>query len=148
MSRNPTRTKDTRPPRTGPGEKATLRGFLDHLRDAVAAKATGVPEPQVRTGGVPSGTNLLGLVKHLTAVERFNFLGEDVDDWGRTMRPTPDDTLDGVLAGYRDAIERANDVIDASPDLALPTAFTVMSRPRSSRARISVSASTAPLDAA
>jgi hypothetical protein len=34
-----------------------LLGFLDYLREAVAAKVTGVPEPQVRTPGVPSGTN-------------------------------------------------------------------------------------------
>jgi len=56
---------DTRPPRTGAGEKATLLGFLDYLRAAIAAKADGVPDPQVRTAGVPSGTSLLGLVKHL-----------------------------------------------------------------------------------
>ena len=55
---------DTRPPRTGAEEKATLMGFLDYLRGAIAAKAEGVPEPQVRTAGVPSGTSLLGLVKH------------------------------------------------------------------------------------
>ena len=46
----PNRT-DTRPPRTGADEKATLLGFLDYLRGAIAAKAEGVPEPQVRTAG-------------------------------------------------------------------------------------------------
>lgn len=102
------RTRDTGPPRTGADEKATLRGFLDHLRDAIANKAAGVPEPQVRAAGVPSGTNLLGLVKHLTFVERLYFLGEDVDDWGQTMRPSPEDTIESVLAGYRQAIVRAN----------------------------------------
>lgn len=55
-----------------------LRGFLDHLRAAVAAKARDVPEPQVRTSGVASGTSLLGLVRHLAHVERFTFLGEEV----------------------------------------------------------------------
>ena len=112
--------KDTRPPQTGPDEKATLRGFLDHLRRAIADKAADVPEPQVRTAGVPSGTNLLGLVKHLTHVERCYFLGERIDDWGATLRPSPEETVDGVLAGYRDAVERANQVIDACPDLTLP----------------------------
>lgn len=114
------RAKDTGPSWTGPDEKATLRGFLDYLRNAVADKATGVPEPQVRTGGVPSGTNLLGLVKHLTAVERFYFLGEDSRNWPATMRPTENDTIDGVLADYRDTVKRANEVIDACPDLGLP----------------------------
>ncbi|WP_371525393.1 DinB family protein [Streptomyces sp. NBC_01283] len=114
------RTKDTGPPRTGADEKDTLRGFLDYLRNSVADKAAGVPEPRVRTGGVPSGTNLLGLVRHLTRVERFYFLGEDVDNWPATMRPSDEDTVDGVLADYRETVERANRVIDACADLALP----------------------------
>ena len=50
---------DTRPPRTGAEEKATLLGFLDYLRGAIAAKTEGVPEPQIRTPGVPSGTRHL-----------------------------------------------------------------------------------------
>jgi hypothetical protein len=114
------RMPDSKPPRTGADEKATLVGFLDYLRAAVAAKADGVPEPQVRTAGVASGTSLLGLVKHLAYVERFYFLGEDVGDWKQTMRPAPDETVDGVLAGYRDAVSRANEIIDACSDLALP----------------------------
>jgi hypothetical protein len=111
---------DSRPPQTAADERATLRGFLDYLRAAIAAKAEGVSDPQVRTPGVPSGTSLLGLVKHLTFVERFYFLGEDVRDWSRTMRPAPKETADGVLADYREAIGRANEVIDAYPDLTLP----------------------------
>ncbi|HUR08750.1 MAG TPA: DinB family protein [Nonomuraea sp.] len=118
--RSRTRAKDTTPPRTGADEKATLRGFLDYLRNAVADKVAGVPEPQVRTGAVPSGTNLLGLLKHLAFVERFYFLGEDVGDWRTTMRPSAQDTIDGVLADYRKTVERANQVIDACPDLTLP----------------------------
>ncbi|GAA2444232.1 DinB family protein [Actinomadura vinacea] len=112
--------EDATPPRTGAAEKATLRGFLDYLRNSVADKVADVPEPQVRTGGVPSGTNLLGLLKHLAFVERFYFLGEDVGDWRATMRPSAEDTIDGVLADYRKTVERANQVIDACPDLALP----------------------------
>ncbi|GAA3090658.1 DinB family protein [Streptomyces rectiviolaceus] len=101
-------------------EKATLRGFLDQLRNSVAGKVVGVPEPQVRTGQVPSGTSLLGLLRHLAYVERFYFLGEDADDWPATMRPSAEDTVDGVLTDYRKTVERANQVIDACPDLALP----------------------------
>jgi hypothetical protein len=111
---------DTRPPRTDADEKATLLGFLDYLRAGVAAKAEGVPEPEVRTAGVPSGTSLLGLVKHLTAVERFHFLGEDAD-WGRSTRPTPDETVEGLLAAYREAAARANEVVGDCVDLASPT---------------------------
>jgi uncharacterized protein DUF664 len=116
------RRRDTPPPRTGPAEKDVLRGFLDQLRAAVAAKADGVPEPQVRTPGVPSGTSLLGLVRHLTHVERFTFLGERPADWPGTFRPRPDETVASILAGYRAAVERANAVIDACADLTEPVA--------------------------
>lgn len=44
------------------------------------------PEPQVRTAAVPSGTNLLGLLDHLSSVERPMFLGDDVADWEATFR--------------------------------------------------------------
>ncbi|MEU5950862.1 DinB family protein [Streptomyces sp. NPDC047525] len=116
-----TRAKDTGPQRTGTDEKATLRGFLDELRNSIADKVADAPEPHVRTGGVPSGTSLLGLLKHLACVERFYFLGEDVDQWPATLRPSAQDTIDRVLADYRKTVERANQVIDAWPDLTLPS---------------------------
>lgn len=101
-------------------ERDTLRGALDHLRNSVADKVAGVPEPQVRTAGVPSGTSLLGLLKHLACVERFYFLGEDSGDWPATLRPSAQDSVDGLLADYRETVERANQIIDACPDLAGP----------------------------
>lgn len=116
------RRRDTPPPRTGPGEKEVLLAFLDQLRAAVAAKAEDVPEPQVRTPGVPSGTSLLGLVRHLTHVERFTFLGEGTADWPGTFRPRPDETVASVLAGYRAAVAAANAVIEACADLTEPVA--------------------------
>lgn len=54
--------QDTKPPTTGEDERSTMLGFLDYLRDALAAKLEGAPEPAVREAMVPSGTNLLGLV--------------------------------------------------------------------------------------
>lgn len=71
---------------------------------------------------MPSGTNLLGLVKHVSAVERFVFLGEDTPDWATTFRPTPKDTTESVLAGYHAAVREANQRILACTDLSLPTA--------------------------
>jgi hypothetical protein len=115
--RRQSRRKDANPPRTGADEKSTLLGFLDYLREAIAAKVRDAPEPQVRTAGVPSGTSVLGLVKHLTFVERFYFLGEDVRDWAATMRPGPQETVADVLAAYRAAIEQANAVIAECADL-------------------------------
>ena len=108
---------DHKPPGIAADEKTTLQGFLNYLRDAIAAKVTGVPEPQVREPGVASGTNLLGLIKHLTAVERYYFLGEQVRSWPGTFKPTAKDTIEGVLAGYRQAVADANAVIDGYDDL-------------------------------
>jgi hypothetical protein len=111
---------DRRPPGISADEKTTLLGFLDYLREAIAAKVTGVPEPQVRAPGVPSGTSLLGLIKHLTHVERFSFLGEDSPNWPRTFKLTGSDTVEGVLAAYRAAVAEANTVIEACDDLTQP----------------------------
>ncbi|SNY49121.1 DinB family protein [Paractinoplanes atraurantiacus] len=103
----------------GADERSTLLGCLDHLRGSIAGKAADVPEPQARTAGVPSGTNLLGLIKHLTYVERFYFLGEPITSLGRTMRPGRDETAEGLLEGYRRAVEEANDVIATWDDLTI-----------------------------
>jgi hypothetical protein len=78
--------RDVPPPRTGISETDTLRAFLDYLRDSIAAEVEGAPEPQVRTTIVRSGTTLLGLVNHLTFVERSMFLAENVMDWKATFQ--------------------------------------------------------------
>lgn len=112
--------RDARPPTTGPSEKDVLLGFLDYLRASVASKVEGVPEPQVRTPGVGSGTNLLGLVKHLTHVERHWLLGHHVTNWEATFHPAPDETTEALLAAYRETNARANEVITACTDLTTP----------------------------
>ena len=111
--------KDVGPPWTGADERATLVGFLDYLRGSIAGKVAGTPEPQVRTAGVASGTSLLGLIKHLTRVERFYFLAEPITNMRRTWQPTRDETLDDLLAGYRRSTEQANEVIGTWTDLTL-----------------------------
>ncbi|NGO68256.1 DinB family protein [Streptomyces boncukensis] len=111
---------DTPPPRTGGSEAEVLRGFLDYLRDSVAAKVEGAPEPQVRTPGVPSGTNLLGLLNHLAGVERATFLGERVTDWQATFQAAPEDGAADVVDRYRTAVAQANAVLDGCADLGAP----------------------------
>lgn len=88
-----------------------LLGFLGYLRTSVAAKVEGAPEPGVRSPGVASGTNLLGLVAHLTAVERAMFLGEVVTDWPATFAAPDDVTADEVLVAYRAAVAAADERI-------------------------------------
>lgn len=115
-----TRRRDSGPPKTGPTEREVLVGFLDYLRRSMIAKVEGVPEPQARTAMVPSGTNLLGLVKHLTNVERFIFLGEHVPSWPATFVPTHDESAADILQGYRDAVARVNAYVDRCADLTRP----------------------------
>ncbi|WP_031465262.1 DinB family protein [Sciscionella sediminilitoris] len=128
-----TRRRDTPPPRTGNSETETLRGFLDYLRTSIATKLDGAPEPQVREAAVPSGTNLLGLLNHLTFVERAIFLGEEVTDWQSTFRAAPGDGVAEVLARYREAVAEANTVLDGCPDPGAP-----VPRPRTARPAPSV----------
>ncbi|SDF63195.1 mycothiol transferase [Streptomyces griseoaurantiacus] len=118
-SRRTVRT-DTPPPRTGDGELDVLRGFLDYLRASVAAKVEGAPEPGVRSAAVPSGTNLLGLLHHLTHVERATFLGDRVTDWQATFHAPAEDGVDEVVARYRRAVTEANEVLDTCTDPGAP----------------------------
>ena len=102
------------------GGNRPLLGFLDYLREGVAAKVEGAPEPQVRAAGVESGTNLLGLVKHLTAVERFTFLGVSVRSWPATFRPNPSESVEDIVTAYRDTVSEVNEVLAEITDLAAP----------------------------
>lgn len=65
------------------GEKETLRESLDRHRDAVVWKLEGLDDEQVRRPMTPSGTSLLGLVKHLGSVE----YGWFVETFGRETEP-------------------------------------------------------------
>src|SRR6201986_5568705 len=55
--------------------KATLYDYLKHEREAVLAKLDGLSEYDVRRPLTPTGTNLLGLIKHLATWEA-RYLGE------------------------------------------------------------------------
>ena len=126
------RRQDNPPPRTANSEAEVLRGFLDYLRTSIAAKVEGAPEPMARTSSVPSGTTLLGLLNHLTYVERWIFLGDDVSDWQATFTVEPSDSIAHVVAGYRNAVERANEVLDGCTDLAAPLPRSRPGRPAAS----------------
>ena len=53
------------------GETATLAAYLDFHRATLALKCTGLSDDAVRERAVPpSSLSLLGLVRHLTDVER------------------------------------------------------------------------------
>jgi uncharacterized damage-inducible protein DinB len=68
---------------TGTDPKADLHRYLQQARDALVWKLDGLSEYDVRRPMTPTGTNLLGLVKHVASVE-YGYFG---DTFGR---PTPE----------------------------------------------------------
>jgi uncharacterized damage-inducible protein DinB len=110
-----------RVPFTG-GEKESLRVALDRHRDAILWKLEGLDAEQLRRSMVPSGTSLLGLVKHLAAVEYGWFcdtfgreaepLPFDDDDPDADLRVEPDETTADLLAFYGRARAAADRAID------------------------------------
>src|SRR6478752_2655853 len=59
----------------GSDPKADLQRYLQLAREALVWKLEGLTEYDVRRPLVPTGTNLLGLVKHVASVEA-GYLGE------------------------------------------------------------------------
>jgi hypothetical protein len=60
---------------TADDQKATLQRYLQEGRDAMLSKLDGLPEYDIRRPMTPTGTNLLGLVKHLSQIE-LGYFGE------------------------------------------------------------------------
>jgi hypothetical protein len=54
-------------------EKQTLRRYLQEARDALLWKLEGLSDYDIRRPMTPTGTNLLGLVKHCAAGECVYF---------------------------------------------------------------------------
>jgi len=60
---------------TAPDAKEDLKSCLQAARDALLWKLTGLSEYDARRPLVPTGTNLLGLVKHVASIE-FGYFGQ------------------------------------------------------------------------
>ncbi|MET7402488.1 DinB family protein [Dactylosporangium sp. NPDC005572] len=96
-------------PLTG-NEKDVLHDSLRRHRDAVRWKVEGVDDEALRRPMTPSGTNLIGLVKHLASVESLWFCdafgrpGEtlpfDEADPDADMRAAPGERTEDILAYY------------------------------------------------
>lgn len=106
--------------------KATLHRYLTSGREALLWKCEGLSEYDVRRPLVRTGTNLLGLVKHMASVE----LGYFGDTFGRPagielpwfaedaepnadLWVTPEETREDVLDLYRRAAAHSDATIEA-----------------------------------
>ena len=114
------------PPRTAP-EFETLKGFLDEHRAIVLWKLDGLTRDEATRAVVPSGTNLLGIVKHLAWVERYWFCwfigGREIDfpwsehDPDADFRIEPDETVQSISELYATAVAEADEVIASAESL-------------------------------
>ncbi|MFD4668306.1 DinB family protein [Lentzea sp. NPDC058450] len=106
--------------------KAYLHGDLRELREVLVWKLDGLPEADVRRPLVASGTNLLGLVKHLTLTEARYFgevfgrpFPEPVPRWddlaarGLDMRADETESREEIVARYRRACAHSDGTIEA-----------------------------------
>ncbi len=109
-----------RVPPTG-DEKESLLAALDRHRDAVVWKTQGLSDADLRRALTPSGTTLLGLVKHLASVEYGWFcetfhrpteaLPFDPEDENADFPIAPGESTTDVLAYYARARSAADQVI-------------------------------------
>lgn len=109
--------------------KSDLRQYLQAARDAMVWKLDGLSEYDARRPLTPTGTNLLGLVKHLAGVE----IGYFGDTFGRPLSDPPpwsddellesepnvdmwataDESRDYIVGWYRRAWAHADETFDA-----------------------------------
>jgi uncharacterized damage-inducible protein DinB len=114
------------PPRKAP-EKQMLTSFLDYHRATLLQKAAGLSEAELRRAFVPSGTSLLGIVKHLGWTEawwfRICFAGESIkppwtdEDPDADWRVEPGETSADVFDFYRAQVEHSRKIAEAAASL-------------------------------
>jgi uncharacterized damage-inducible protein DinB len=102
-------------------ETEMLLGFLDYLRETIILKTMDLPDEEGSEPHIPSGMSLLGIMKHLTHVERQwfrgNFLDEDLEALYGPRDRTAEwivmehETGDDLRAAYREEFARANEIV-------------------------------------
>jgi hypothetical protein len=104
-------------------EVEQLRAVLEGLRAGVRGKLAGLSEEDARRSTVGSGTNIAGLVQHLTFVESLWF-GEIVAggkaSGDRSMQVDPSVSVRTLRADYRAACQASNEIIAAVGDADAP----------------------------
>jgi hypothetical protein len=105
-------------------ELQQLRATLDGLRAGVLRKLARLGDEDARRSTVPTGTNLAGLVQHLTFVESLWFeeivAGGKAARGDRSMHVDPSVSLRTLRAQYRAACTVSNEIIAAVGDPDAP----------------------------
>ena len=113
---------------TASDPKAELRRYLQAGRDALVWKLDGLSEYQIRRPMVPTGTNLLGLIKHVASVEA-GYLGatfgrpfEEPLPWfdegaepNADMWATAEESREQIVGLYRRVWAHSDATIEALP---------------------------------
>ncbi len=109
-------------------EKATLKQYLQQGRQSLLWKLDGASERDIRWPMTPTGTNLLGIVKHVASVE-IGYLGDvfgrpsgeplpwfadDAPD-NADMWATPQESRADIVALYHRSWAHADKTIDELP---------------------------------
>src|SRR5262245_50006341 len=108
-------------------ELETLDALLQYCQETLLVKIDGFSDEDLRQPQVPSGTTLLGMVKHLAYAHRWwfriVFANEPVtvpwtdDDPAADWRLTPEDTRESVIAFYQTELELCHAItLEATPD--------------------------------
>ncbi len=95
--------------------KSVLKRYLGRAREAVLWKLDGLSDHDVRRPLTPTGTNLLGVVKHLAGVEAGYFgdcLGRPVPDMPPWYAEMMADTLEGNGDMWATADESRESILD------------------------------------
>jgi uncharacterized damage-inducible protein DinB len=113
---------------TAPDPKADLQRYLHTAREALIWKLEGLSEYDARRPLVPTGTNLLGLVKHVASVqagylgdcfgrpftERLPWFDDDAEP-NADMWAAADESRDQIVGLYRISSAHADATIEALP---------------------------------
>lgn len=109
---------------TASDPKATLLRYLRTAREALLWKLDGVTEYDARRPMTPTGTNLLGLVKHVASVEagylgdcfgrpfpeKFPWFADDAED-NADMWATADQSRDDIVGLYHRVWEHSDETV-------------------------------------
>lgn len=111
----------------GDDERSVLLGYLTFHRIVLARKLEGLGDDAARRAAAPpSPLNVLGLVRHMTDVERLWFRNDLLDegvayryttgpDDERDLFPPPGATVADALADYWEEIATVDAILDVTP---------------------------------